>query len=173
VRKEGWLQLYRQPALLEAALRHATQVAQAHGLDWAALDGAALVQLEPGLRETPAGAIHWRDPWTISDPGALVEHYAALFVQRGGRIAEGDADSLQQTGLGWRVQTRDGALEAEAAVLALGPGPRRTPADWATGCRFSPSGDTTATTRVAERCAGLCSTPTMVWCWRQCNAVCA
>lgn len=121
VRKEGWLQLYRQPALLEAALRHATQIAQAHGLDWAALDGPALVQLEPGLRETPAGAIHWRDPWTISDPGALVEHYAALFVQRGGRIAEGDADSLQQTGLGWRVQTRDGALEAEAAVLALGP----------------------------------------------------
>lgn len=121
VRKDGWLQLYRQPALLETALRDAAQVAQAHGLDWAALDGTALHQLEPGLRETPAGAIHWRDPWTISDPGALVEHYAALFVQRGGRIVEGDADSLQQTASGWRVKTGDGALEAEAAVLALGP----------------------------------------------------
>lgn len=121
VRKDGWLQLYRQPALLETALRDAAQVAQAHGLDWAALDGTALHRLEPGLRETPAGAIHWRDPWTISDPGALVEHYAALFVQRGGRIVEGDADSLQQTASGWRVKTGDGALEAEAAVLALGP----------------------------------------------------
>lgn len=121
VRKDGWLQLYRQPPLLETALRDAAQVAQAHGLDWAALDGTALHQLEPGLRETPAGAIHWRDPWTISDPGALVEHYAALFVQRGGRIVEGDADSLQQTASGWRVKTGDGALEAEAAVLALGP----------------------------------------------------
>lgn len=121
VRKDGWLQLYRQPALLETALRDAAQVAQAHGLDWAALDGTALHRLEPGLRETPAGAIHWRDPWTISDPGALVEHYAALFVQRGGRIVEGDADSLQQTASGWRVKTGDGAQEAEAAVLALGP----------------------------------------------------
>lgn len=121
VRKDGWLQFYRKPALFDAAFRDAARVAQAHGLDCAALDGAQLLALEPALRETLAGAIHWRDPWTISDPGTLVERYAALFVQRGGRIVEGDADSLRQTGLGWSVQTVDGALEAEAAVLALGP----------------------------------------------------
>ncbi|MBS7780088.1 FAD-dependent oxidoreductase [Acidovorax sp. CCYZU-2555] len=121
VRKDGWLQFYRKPALFDAAFRDAARVAQAHGLDCAALDGAQLIALEPALRETLAGAIHWRDPWTISDPGTLVERYAALFVQRGGRIAQGDADSLRQTGLGWSVQTVDGALEAESAVLALGP----------------------------------------------------
>jgi hypothetical protein len=45
VRKEGWLQLYRKPALLDTALRNAAQVAQAHGLDWLRRSGALLERL--------------------------------------------------------------------------------------------------------------------------------
>ncbi|KAF1019419.1 MAG: D-amino acid dehydrogenase 1 [Paracidovorax wautersii] len=121
VRRDGWLQAYRVPALFEATARAAQAVAQAHGLRCQVLDGAGLAQLEPGLKETLAGALHWQDPWTISDPGELVERYAALFVQRGGRIVQGDAQTLRQAGSGWAVRTDEGELQAAQAVLALGP----------------------------------------------------
>ncbi|MFT4190939.1 MAG: FAD-dependent oxidoreductase, partial [Comamonas sp.] len=127
IRRDGWLQAYRRPALFDAAAREAEALAREHGLDCAPLDGAALARLEPGLRERLAGALYWRDPWTVADPGELVERYAALFQQRGGRVLEGDAGTLRQTATGWRVQTRDGrdgrdgTAEAEHAVLALGP----------------------------------------------------
>lgn len=121
VRRQGWLQAYRESAGFEAAARAAEQLAQAHGLAHAALDSARLSALEPGLREPLAGAIHWQDPWTVTDPGELVQRYAALFCQRGGQIIEGDASSLRQAGSGWTVHTQEGALSAAHAVLALGP----------------------------------------------------
>ena len=42
---------------------------------------AQLAAAEPGLNETGAGAVHWRDPWTVSDPGGLVSAYADLFTR--------------------------------------------------------------------------------------------
>jgi len=68
-----------------------------------------------------AGAVHWQDPWTVSDPGELVARYAALFEREGGLFLQGDADALRQQGSGWTVRTRDGDVEGEHAVIALGP----------------------------------------------------
>jgi len=68
-----------------------------------------------------AGGVHFNAPTTTPDPGALVESYAALFVARGGRLAAGDARSLEASGAGWALTTGDGRLEAREAVIALGP----------------------------------------------------
>jgi D-amino-acid dehydrogenase len=121
VRREGWLQAYHQPRAFEAAAQAAGQLSRAHGLRQLALDGPQLHALEPGLRQTLAGAIHWQDPWTVSDPGELVARYAQLFQQRGGQIVEGDANTLRAEGGGWTLHSRAGKLTARAAVLALGP----------------------------------------------------
>jgi D-amino-acid dehydrogenase len=51
----------------------------------------------------------------------LVQRYADLLVARGGRLLAGDAASLQAQGLGWSVQTSECRVDAEQAVLALGP----------------------------------------------------
>jgi D-amino-acid dehydrogenase len=50
-----------------------------------------------------------------------VESYADLFVARGGRLAAGDARSLEASGAGWAMITSEGRLEAREAVIALGP----------------------------------------------------
>jgi D-amino-acid dehydrogenase len=122
VRREGYRCLFRQPATMRDMVARAEALAQSHGLRLAVLDADALAQAEPGLRMPLAGALHWLDPWTVSDPGRLVgERYAALLARQGGRFVQGDAGSLQPTATGWRVHTAEGAIDAEHAVVALGP----------------------------------------------------
>ena len=92
-----------------------------YGTRFRAVDGADYAREDPALLKAPAGVIHWTDSWSCASPGALTEGYAALFARRGGRILTGDAASLQQAGSGWQVETADGAVVAEQAVIALGP----------------------------------------------------
>ncbi|MGD9946032.1 MAG: NAD(P)/FAD-dependent oxidoreductase, partial [Burkholderiaceae bacterium] len=122
VRREGYRVLFRTSATFDAAAMQARTLAADFGLRVELLDGAALARAEPGLQMPLAGAIHWLDPWTVSDPGALVARYAALFERRGGRLLRGDAASLRlQAGGGWRVQTAAGPVDARSVVIALGP----------------------------------------------------
>jgi len=121
VRRDGYRFVFRDPASMEKALAQAVALATSHGVRYEVLDGAALARAEPGLQARMAGAIHWLDPWTVSDPGELVSRYAALLRRAGGRLLRGDAATLQPTGSGWLVHTDRGVVEAEQAVIALGP----------------------------------------------------
>lgn len=121
VRREGYLHIFRDAASMALAAAEAQSLSSRHGLRTDLLDGAALAAAEPALRTRLAGAIHWRDPWSVSDPGELVARYAAHFQRLGGALADGDASTLRQTATGWTVQTAGGPLEAEHAVVALGP----------------------------------------------------
>ena len=120
LRPIGWLQLYGTPAGLERAMAKAEAARRDFGVNSVALDGAALSQAEPHLLAERAGAIHWTDPCSVSDPHALTLAYARLFTRQGGVIAAGDARSLHRSATGWRVQTTDGPVEAAHAVVALG-----------------------------------------------------
>lgn len=130
VRREGWLELYRRQSALEARLAQAEENAAQFGVRYRALDAAALADMEPSLGEGLAGAIHWLDPWTVADPGALVSAYAEAFEREGGRIVKAEVDTLS------------GAM----ATGTSPPGPRRCrPRRWcwpsgpgrASGCRGS------------------------------------
>ena len=121
VRREGYLHVFRDSASLDQALDAARALEQSHALRHAALDADALAAAEPALRQRLAGAIHWLDPWSVSDPGQLVARYAAHFVRLGGTVVRGDAKTLRPASAGWAVETSIGPLEAEHAVIALGP----------------------------------------------------
>ncbi|MDR3096216.1 MAG: FAD-binding oxidoreductase [Paraburkholderia sp.] len=121
VRPVGWLEAYRSPAQFEREREEARRVAGQHGLHMEAFDAAGLRVAEASLAQGYAGAIHWMDPASVADPGALVKGYAQLFLREGGTFAQGDALTLRAQGGGWQVQTEDGPLAAELAVVALGP----------------------------------------------------
>lgn len=121
VRKEGYLWAFRTPAALERDAAHAADLAQRYGVRHTLLDADALSRAEPGLRRPMAGALHWLDPWSVNDPGALVARYAQRLVELGGQLAEGDAATLQPAAGGWQVQTAAEPLAARHAVIALGP----------------------------------------------------
>ncbi|RMX08330.1 FAD-binding oxidoreductase [Corticibacter populi] len=120
VRKDGWIKAFRGERQIDEAIEHAQWLQQEFGVPYQALDQAALAALEPGLHGLQGG-MHWTEPWSVRDPGALVAHYARYFASLGGRFVLGDAASLRTRGAGWAVQTDDGWLEAGQAVIALGP----------------------------------------------------
>jgi D-amino-acid dehydrogenase len=121
VRKQGWCMGFRTPLAFELALKEAERKSEEYGIVHRALDGAALAAAEPALKRRLAGAIHWVEPWTVRSPGTLVERYANLFERLGGRILQGDAETLRKQGSAWVVKTESGEVSAEHAVIALGP----------------------------------------------------
>jgi D-amino-acid dehydrogenase len=122
VQRSGYHSLHRTQAALDRAAEVAEALAAENGVRSHVIGAAQLGAAEPGLNETGAGAIHWRDAWTVSDPGGLVSAYADLFTRLGGTFVNGDATTLTPTpGGGWTVQSDDGRIDADSAVVALGP----------------------------------------------------
>jgi len=120
IKAEGWMELYRDQSEFDKAVADASAL-QAYGLRYEVLDRTQLHAREPHLQDSIVGAIHWLDPKTVSDPGALTRGYAALFVQRGGTLVTGDARSLRQIEGGWQVDSAQGVVDAKNTVIALGP----------------------------------------------------
>ncbi len=122
VQRRGYRTLHRSQAAIDRAALVAGALAAEYGVRSQILGPAQLAAAEPGLNETGAGAIHWLDPWSVCDPGGLVSAYADRFLHAGGSFVNGDAATLAPgSGGGWRVNTVDGRIDAEAAVVALGP----------------------------------------------------
>lgn len=121
IRRAGLRELHRSARSFDLSARDAELKRQEFGVASIIEDGKAVSAAEPSLKANLAGAIHWTDPWSCSDPGALVQSYASLFVKRGGTFVQGDARGLRQDGSGWQIDTADGPHAARHVVLALGP----------------------------------------------------
>lgn len=116
----GWIKAFRNERSFAKGIADAERL-RPYDLGIDVLDPAAVAALEPHLGDGLRGALHFRDPGSVSDPGGLIQGYAALFVARGGTIRRGDAFTLAPSGQGWSVATDDGPLRAGQAVVALGP----------------------------------------------------
>ena len=121
IRTQGWLWLCRSERARDEIFARADTDAADHGVKHRQLDADAVARVEPDLRLRAAGALHWTDPWTVTDPGALVDAYVALFQRDGGAVGIGDARTLKSAGHGWTVATTEGQLRAAEVVVALGP----------------------------------------------------
>jgi D-amino-acid dehydrogenase len=121
IQRRGFRALHRSQAMLDKAAALAEENKAEYGVRSRVLGAAELAALEPDLKETGVGAIHWLDSWTVSEPGGLVAAYADLFLRSGGSFVSGDAVTLKQASNGWTIQTDAGRIDAAAAVVALGP----------------------------------------------------
>ena len=65
-------------------------------------------------------ALHWKDPKSVVNPGALTKGYARLFEAGGGAVLIGEATTLKAEGDAWSVQTSTGKISAREVVVALG-----------------------------------------------------
>ena len=135
--------MYRSEAARDAMFAEADRHYAPYGVGYRKLDGAALAAMEPDLKINAAGALHWTEPWTVTDPGALVAAYAKLFQSLGGTIKTADALPLRQAGGGWSA----GGETQPRSSSRSGPGPTRRSGRSAIACRSSSSAATTCTTR--------------------------
>ena len=120
LRRGGWIKAFRSARGREMAMKEAEEL-KPYGIRPALLDRSALTALEPHLGEAAIGAAHYADTLSTSDPEALAQSYAALFVKRGGRMETGDARTLESSGSAWTVTAASGRLAARDVVIALGP----------------------------------------------------
>ena len=121
IRKNGWIELYRSNEKRDAEFAEAERLNREFGIASDALTGADVATSEPHLKDSFAGALHWRDPWSVLDPHALTAAYRRYFESIGGRVTTGDAVSLGLSGSSWKMVTTEGSIEAEDVVVALGP----------------------------------------------------
>lgn len=121
VRKGGFRVLYRDEATFDGDVAAAEALNGTYGVTYTVLTAEELLDAEPALTDGGVGALHWQEPWTVSDPGGLVSAYADLFTRSGGSILRGDAQSLRARQNGWSVTTDAGPIDAEDVVVALGP----------------------------------------------------
>jgi D-amino-acid dehydrogenase len=117
----GWIEAFRTRAAFDSEARASEDAIREHGLHVSVLDAAALHAQEPSVGEGICGAIHWKDPKSVLNPGALVKGYARLFEANGGTFVNGDAATLRSSGDAWTVETQHGTVSAKEVVLALGP----------------------------------------------------
>jgi D-amino-acid dehydrogenase len=120
LRKDGWLKIYREESSFNSNARE-RELADTLGLKYRLLDGDGARALEPSLAPVFGHAVHWPEAASVSNPGAVTKAYAARFTALGGVILKGDARSLIRADGKWRVTTEAGQLNADSAVIALGP----------------------------------------------------
>jgi D-amino-acid dehydrogenase len=120
LRYTGWLKLYRSDRAFAAQARE-LELAKSFGIANVPLDRDAARALEPSLTPVFRHAVHWTGAVSVSNPLALTRAYAACFAALGGLSFTGDARTLHRVGPHWRVDTAAGPLDAENAVMALGP----------------------------------------------------
>jgi D-amino-acid dehydrogenase len=120
LRKTGWLKLYRKQQSFAAVVPEIDLAARL-GVPAEVLDPDAVLGMEPSLRPVFRKAVFWRDAASVSNPLAVTRAYAARFSALGGVFLSGDARTLTRSGGHWRVVTDAGSLDADHAVVALGP----------------------------------------------------
>lgn len=117
----GWLRLFRSADAARGAEAELAELRDL-GLTVRNLDGDALAELEPNLDASRlAAAVHYEDPWSCRDPGALVTAHARLLEAMGGRIERFEVQSLSRTAQGWSASDGTRTVSAGQAVIAAGP----------------------------------------------------
>ena len=120
LRRQGMLTLYGSDRALQnlwAELALAVELEVAIKF----YDPGRVRELEPDLAPTFMGAVHWLDVASVSNPLAVTRAYARRFEALGGVLLQGDARSLHRAAGRWRVDTDQGPVDADEAVIALGP----------------------------------------------------
>lgn len=121
VSKSGWLLAFRSDRGLRREAEKARQDHDQFGISHRVVEWPELKQMEPDLKGGLAGAIHWTDPWTVRDPGALVTEYFKLFQRLGGTFVSGAASGLVRDTDGWSADVGGARHSGRQAVIALGP----------------------------------------------------
>jgi D-lysine oxidase len=120
LRRNGLLTLYRSRAAL-ADLATELALAAELGVATRSLDVHQTAEIEPNLAPVFHTAVHWTATASIDNPLAVTRAYAARTAALGGVVVVGDARSLHRAAGRWRVDTSAGPIDADEAVLALGP----------------------------------------------------
>lgn len=120
LRHTGWLRVYRSDDALNK-LESELALADEYGIPYQKLSLEESLALEPSLAPVFRHGVLWPEAASYSNPLAVSRAFNAHYLSLGGANAKGDAGTLRRVSGGWAVATDDGDVQAEEAVIALGP----------------------------------------------------
>jgi D-amino-acid dehydrogenase len=103
------------------ALKSELALAQEFGIPYRALDTDGARELEPSLAPVFPHAVYWERAASLTNPLAVTQAYATRFSALGGVVMRADARALRRVNAHWRLETPEGPIDADHAVVALGP----------------------------------------------------
>ncbi|MDZ3991534.1 D-amino acid dehydrogenase [Pseudomonas sp. Teo4] len=145
VQAKGWIEVYRDPALFEQAKAEVKGLAR-YGLKYEILERGQLQAREHQLDSTVVGGIHWLDPKTVNNPGALTRVTRRCSCSAAGSFCMAmRAASIRWPGAGkWRANAV--RLPLMKWWPALARSLRRSMSGWVTASRWASSAAITCTT---------------------------
>jgi D-amino-acid dehydrogenase len=120
LRKNGWVKVYRSDRAF-VATKQERELGASFGIPLHVLDVDGVRALEPSIAPVFRHATYWEGAASVSNPLAVTQAFAKRFVALGGIILTGDARSLHRADGRWRVDTVEGHVDANAAIVSLGP----------------------------------------------------
>jgi D-amino-acid dehydrogenase len=120
LRKNGWLKVYRRERTF-TELAPERELAAEFGIPLEPMHSEQARAIEPSLSPVFNRAVFWPNAVSVSSPLGVTRAYLARLDALGGVLLHGDARSLHRNGAHWRVETDQGALDADQVVVALGP----------------------------------------------------
>ncbi len=115
---DGWMKLFRTPESF-AASQLERDILGEYDIAVDILGGADIRALEPALKRTFAAGILFPQTGHVRDPGALLEAYETLFVERGGRRLMMNVDAITNQDDGCTIEAAT-PMRAGKVVLAAG-----------------------------------------------------
>ncbi|MGF1612167.1 MAG: NAD(P)/FAD-dependent oxidoreductase [Kiloniellales bacterium] len=119
LRPVGWLRVYDSDAGF-AGSAAGRALMDRRGLTYQVLNQDELRQLEPALAPVFRHAWFQHEAYYVTNPGRVLQAFAADFAARGGRILRAEVRGFALDGTTQRLVTDQGAETAEAIVLAAG-----------------------------------------------------
>lgn len=125
LRDTGYYEIFDSDAAFNGQAED-REFAREHGVRFEICTPAQLREREPAVTGPLRHAVFWQDTSSALSPGEVVEAYARLFTQRGGRFVQADALALRRDADGFCLPTGGDTtaadrLRAPEVVVALGP----------------------------------------------------
>ncbi len=119
LRENGWMKLFRRTNSFEASAGEQRQLAE-YGIPFDTVSASDLRALEPSLQDIFCGGLLINNTASVSDPGAVGQHYADYFVAEGGTVVIDDIVRLQQQSGEWTVHTSNASLQCDHVLVSMG-----------------------------------------------------
>ena len=120
LRKTGWAKIYRSEKSF-AEMKPELNLADELGIAYRAMDAREMLEVEPALKPHFKSALLWPGAASLSNPLGVTKAYVDRFEALGGVSLVGDARTLHRNGSTWRVDTAEGPVDAQHAIVSLGP----------------------------------------------------
>lgn len=119
IRDTGFLRVYRH-ANAGGTSRLERSVLEQHGVTVNVVDAGAIHDLEPHLSTRFASGWLFPQSGSVESPGAVVEHFRAAFIARGGEPVAARAEAIRPIEDGFEVTTGAATIQAGHVVLSAG-----------------------------------------------------